>query len=42
MKRLDGRVINVEKSCGGKSTDKRKEKLTALRYVQWKGNTVRC
>lgn len=32
--KLDGRVINVERSCGGKNVDKRKEKITALRGEQ--------
>eukprot|EP00624_Nannochloropsis_granulata_P000695 evm.model.NODE_1278_length_22383_cov_20.731983.4 len=32
--KLDGRVINIERSCGGKNMDKRKEKITALRGEQ--------
>lgn len=32
--KLDGRVINVERSCGGKNVDKRKQKITALRDEQ--------
>lgn len=32
--KLDGRVINVERSCGGKNAGKRKEKIQGLREEQ--------
>ncbi len=31
--KLDSRVINVERSCGGKNADKRKERISSLRWV---------